>query len=322
MLEPTHIQAIFVKIKEDVALAEEVTRLRKLRMLDLKAYKKLKVNLPYFVGATFEGNVRHSAQFKYAEYLTLDIDDYFEENIEIPELLLQHPAVMLAFVSPSGTGFKVVFKLNTPCYSLEKYKDFYRNFSRAFAEQVQLSGSIDMKTCDATRACFLGHDPKAHFNPNAEPLEWMRYVSHEIEETPPTAVDNHKKELNEGALAAVMNKINPNRPIKKKFDGYVPEQLLILENDIKVLCIDNQLDLQEILPINYGLKIQIKQGYSSAEINVFYGKKGYTVVRSPKSGTDNKLAEVFFNLVHAMLFTPYQIKDEVGDDLSVLLNLN
>lgn len=322
MLQAIDIQSLFLKIKEDAALAEEVTRLRKLRMLDLKAYKKLKVRLPYFVGSTFDGNIRHSDQFKFASYLTIDIDDYFEENTQIPELLLQHPAVMLAFVSPSGTGFKVVFKLNSPCYSLDKYKEFYRNFSRVFAEQVHLAGSIDMKTCDATRACFLGHDPSAYFNPKAEVLEWQRFVNHEIIDVAETSENTPKNELNEVALAAVMDKINPNRPIKKKQEGYVPEELLMIENDIKILCLENQLTLTAILPINYGLKIQIKLGYSSAEINVFYGKKGYTVVRSPKSGTDAKLAEVFLNLMHTMLFTPYQSKKEVGEDLSVLLNLN
>jgi hypothetical protein len=320
VLQAIEVKALFLKIKEDAALADEVTRLRKLRMLDLKAYKKLKVRLPYFVGASFEGNVRHSAQFKFASYLTIDIDDYFEENTLLPELLLQHPAVMLAFVSPSGTGFKVVFKLNTPCHSLEKYKEFYRNFSRVFAEQVHLAGSIDMKTCDATRACFLGHDPNAYFHPNAEALEWQRFVSHDILEEEAEATP--KKELNEGTLAAVMDKINPNRPIKKKYEGYVPEELLMIENDIKVLCMENQLTLNAILPINYGLKIQIKQGYSAAEINVFYGKKGFTVVRSPKTGTDAKLAEAFLGLMQNMLFAPYQAKKEVGEDLSVLLSLN
>ncbi len=311
--------ALFLKIKEDEGLKTEVTRLRKLRELDLKAYQTLKRRLPYFVGATFKGNVRHSDFFESAGFLTLDVDDYFEKETALPELLLQHPAVFLAFVSPGGTGFKVVFKLNTPCYSLEKYKECYRTFSRVFADQIQLAGAIDFKTCDATRACFLSHDSNAYFNAKAEPLEWQRFVNQDLIITEDTIVEKFDKELNQVALANVLDKINPNRIIKKKYDGYVPEELKKMENDIKLLCIENQLDLVAILPINYGLKIQIKQGYKSAEINVFYGKKGYTVVRSPKTGSDAVLAERFFGLMNEMLFKPIENK---GENLSILLNTN
>lgn len=313
---------LFLKIKQDQTLALEVNRLRKLRELDIKAYKMLKTRLPYFVGASFREGIRHSDNFENANYLTIDVDDYFGENTQLPDLLLTHPAVLLAFVSPSGTGFKVVFRLNVPCSDLGQYKEFYRNFSRVFAEQIHLAGSIDMKTCDATRACFLSFDENAYFNPNAELIEWQRFINHESVEVALPIVVKESNELDQEALGNVMNKISPNRPIKKVYQGYVPDELKTMEQDITYLCTNNNLVLVAILPINYGLKIQIKQGYRMAEINVFFGKKGYTVTRSPKTGTDANLSEVVFCLIHDMIFPPVKMMEVLGEELTQLLYVN
>lgn len=313
---------MFAKIKQDQALATEVARLRKLRELDTKAYKMLKTRLPYFVGATFREGIRKSEFFEYANYLTIDVDDYFGENTQIPDLILAHPSVLMAFVSPSGTGFKVVFRLNIPCQSLDQYKEFYRNFSRVFAESVHLSGSIDMKTCDATRACFLSFDAAVYFNANAEPLEWQKYINYEPAVVVPEIVAKTTNELDHDALGKVMDKINPNRPTKKVYQGYVPDELKNIEQDIIHLCTLNNLVLVAVLPISYGLKIQVKQGYRMAEINVFFGKKGYTVTRSPKSGTDTQLAELVFCLVHDLIFPPTKVANVLGEDLNQLLCVN
>ncbi len=310
-----------MKIKQDQTLAAEVSRLRKLRELDIKAYEMLKTRLPYFVGASFRQGIRHSDNFENANYLTIDVDDYFGENTQLPELLLIHPAVLMAFVSPSGTGFKVIFGLNIPCENLGQYKEFYRNFSRTFAEQIHLAGSIDMKTCDATRACFLSFDENAYFNPNAEPVEWQRFINQEVKVVLPM-VSKAPNELNQEALGKVIDKISPNRPIKKVYQGYVPDELKAMEQDITYLCTNNNLVLVALLPISYGLKIQVKQGYRTAEINVFFGKKGYTVTRSPKTGTDANLSEVVFCLIHDMIFPPVKVTNVIGEDLTQLLCIN
>jgi len=316
------VEDLFLKIKQDQTLATEVNRLRKLRELDIKAYKMLKTRLPYFVGASFREGVRHSDNFEKASYLTIDVDDYFGENTQLPALLLTHPAVLMAFVSPSGTGFKVIFGLNFPCADLIQYKEFYRNFSRVFAEQVQLAGSIDMKTCDATRACFLSFDENVYFNPNAELVEWQRFINQETADItlpdvtkPPTMIDQE-------ALGKVMDKINPNRPIKKVYQGFVPDELKTIEQDIEYLCTNNNLVLVSVLPISYGIKIQVKQGYRLAEINVFFGKKGYTVTRSPKTGTDANLSELVFCLIHDMIFPPVKVLNVMGEELTQLLSVN
>ena len=42
---------------------------------------------------------------------------------------------------------------------------------------------------------------------------------------------------------------------------------------------------------------QLKQ----AETNIFYGKKGYSVVQSPRNGTDNRLNELVAQIISEMI---------------------
>jgi hypothetical protein len=179
-----------------------------------------------------------------------------------------------------------------------------------------------MKTCDATRACFLSFDENVYFNPNAELLEWQRFVNQETVAVALQDVIKTPNELDKEALGKVMDKISPNRPIKKVYQGYVPDELKNIEQDIAYLCTNNNLVLVAVLPISYGLKIQVKQGYRLAEINVFFGKKGYTVTRSPKTGTDANLSEVVFCLIHDMIFPPVKVVKVMGEELTQLLCVN
>lgn len=304
-------------------LAQEVARLRKLRELDTKAYKTLKTRLPYFVGTSFVDGIRHSDKFVAAHYLTIDVDDYLGEDRQLPNLVLTHPMVLLAFISPSGTGFKAVFRLSEPCQELALYKEFYRNFSRVFAENIRLAGSVDMKTCDATRACFLSSDANAYFNDKAESVDWQKYVSFEpLETTDNEVLIKIPKVINEEALTKVLDKISPNRPQKKVYQGYVPDELQAMQTDIERVCKENNWQLDAVQPISYGIKIQIKQGYRLAEINVFYGKKGFTLARSPKTGTDTQLAECLFVAIHDLIFPPTKVITGLDADLSQLLSIN
>jgi hypothetical protein len=42
-------------------------------------------------------------------------------------------------------------------------------------------------------------------------------------------------------------------------------------------------------------------GQKQSEINVFFGKRGYSVVISPRCGTDNELNEVTHDLICSFL---------------------
>ena len=316
------VEDIYTLIREDETLRAETSRLRKIRNLDVKAYRSLKTRLPYVVGSDFGGRARHSDHFFAAYFVLLDLDGMTLPNGQVPEAICQHESVRLAFVSPSGAGVKVLCQFSEPCFSLTLFKEFYRPFASQFAETVRLAGSLDLRTCDATRACFLSHDPAAYENPKALPVQWKSYVSTpeptlSIGESSTPAAG--KAPLNEVAYQEVLREVNPRSPVKKVHQAYVPEQLLEMQEEIRRVCLQNSLEVTNFVPINYGLKIQARQGFRLAEVNLFFGKKGFTLVRSPKTGTDLALADVLYRTLDFMLHPP---REAMGVPLSILLTPN
>lgn len=321
------LEALATLIRQDESLRQETARLRKIRDLDAKAYRSLKTRLPYLVGSDFGGGPRHSDSFVMAHYVLLDLDGMTLPDGRVPESIRQHEAVRLAFVSPSGAGVKVLCALAEPCSSLVDFKTFYRPFASQFAEEVRLAGSLDLRTCDATRACFLSHDPNLYENTNARPIHWQTYVPTlpigDTNEERPQSLGGVIKEgpapLNEAAYREVLREVNPRSTVKTVKQAYVPEELTSMEADIRTACKGHSLEVMSLSPINYGLKVQARQGYRLAEVNVFFGKKGFTVVRSPKTGTDLALAEVLYRSIDQLLHPPHEA---MGVPLTALLSVN
>ena len=54
----------------------------------------------------------------------------------------------------------------------------------------------------------------------------------------------------------------------------------------------------------------VKQGYRKAEVNVFFGKRGFSVVKSPKTGTDAALMDLLYGILFAHLF-PVPVSTDV-----------
>ncbi|GAB2798611.1 hypothetical protein GCM10027275_50210 [Rhabdobacter roseus] len=97
----------------------------------------------------------------------------FDHLADAPALRLQFqadPYVMACFVSPSGSGLKVIVAApEATTRHKETYADLAHYFNNVYrlpdAEKVDISGS------DPSRACFLSHDPDAHYNPQARPYK-------------------------------------------------------------------------------------------------------------------------------------------------------
>jgi hypothetical protein len=64
---------------------------------------------------------------------------------------------------------------------------------------------------------------------------------------------------------------------------------------------DNDILTTELSGIHYGKKFKFSLGKRKAEINLFYGKKGYSVVISPRIGTDPDLNQVCRQLMREWL---------------------
>lgn len=319
-------------ISTDAALEAANTRLRKLCQFDTEAYKTVKTRLPYVVGSTFRADemgvqLRRTDRFVAAHYFILDLDHCEGLTGVVPNAIRQDVSVEMAFVSPGGNGIKVFCRLLEPCHDPKQFSTAYRHFASDFATRHRFTRSIDLRTSDVTRACFLAHDPAVYFNPDAFSVDWQLWLSNDEElpmapSTPePVAPLSGPKPINELAYQAVLKQVNPQSTAasRRPKQVLVPDELLPLQDEVRALCQQLNWELKAIEKLNYGLKFCIRQGYRAAEVNAFYGKKGFSLVRSPKTGTDSVLADLLFAKLFGLLF-PETVVQEVP--LSDALTMN
>ncbi|WP_211835053.1 hypothetical protein [Porphyromonas levii] len=57
-----------------------------------------------------------------------------------------------------------------------------------------------------------------------------------------------------------------------------------------------------MINISYGKKIRASVGTNKAEINLFFGKRGYSVVQSPRTGTSAELNEALAKMVESFVY--------------------
>lgn len=156
---------IYTVIKSDKYKA--VTE--KLRGYATKGEKDLckKMELDY---ATFSGSFKTRSNdllIKHSGYFCIDID-HIGNNVEIghtKSLLLNSHIPALIFVSPSGDGLKVVYKIDTTRGS---HQDFYFAFEDYF--KTEFNTTIDASCKDVARACFLCYDPECFISDQPDVL--------------------------------------------------------------------------------------------------------------------------------------------------------
>lgn len=289
-------------------LAAETQRLRRVAALDQRAFNTAKLGLPYLTGAAFGGGLRHSDHFEHIGYLVLDFDDCLRtpgQSKQLQERIAQQESVWLMFVSPSGSGLKVWFRLQEPCTDASLYKTFYRSFASHFADQVALVGSIDTRTCDVTRVCFVVHDATAYHNPRALPLDWAKWMAQQPQTSEALEPQVHpapKAPLDASSYEYIRHTLNPRAVGRAKPPALVPALLQALEAELVQSLTGRGVAVEQVLPLPYGLKFCCMRQLGRAEVSVFYGKKGFSIVKTPKSGTDALLTDEVYTLLMEYLF--------------------
>jgi len=166
----------------------------------------------------------------------------------------------------------------------------YKSFSRAFSLDYKLINYIDFKNCDVSRISFICHDPQAWYNENPvciDPGEWY-------EEEPQTemAQTSHQYDaqdsLDPESYRAIL-KILDTKPKSTK-----PQLALAPAIELKLPELEEAFRMYQIIisekePIQYGVKIRLKKDKAKGEINIYYGKRGFQVVSSPRRGTMEEL---------------------------------
>lgn len=301
-----------------------IRQLRIVRQINESQYVQLKQQLPYFVCASFNPPFRNTKNFAFTEYFIMDIDHICEKGLILDDLrrkIESDSRTMMCFLSPGEDGLKVIMKIKDRCYDAGVYSVFYKKFVYEFSLQYDLQQVLDIRTSDVTRACFMSVDSSAYYNPDAEPVDMAEIIDmedssvllrqkKEVEESISALTDmadssSNAVEIREpdddamerirGLLNMKTKKVSVERPV------FVPAILDTIQGELNDYVSDIGFMISEIINIQYGKKIRAKLGLKMAEVNLFYGKRGFSVVVSPKTGTDGTLNILLADTVRAFI---------------------
>ncbi len=301
----------------DAALLSKIQQLRTIMAIDPKKYNRLKRMLPYVVCGMFTPAYRRLENFSSIDCFIIDIDHLSEKNIDLETLrgkLQEDPRIELLFASPGNNGLKALFRFSEKCFDRQQYSIFYKVFLHKFSNEYNLEQVVDKTTSDATRACFLSIDEKAWYNPDAFPVNIPDYINFEnyldVEEAK-TLIKNvevkpepqpKEKELTPDLLAEIRTKLNPNARTQKVKNYYVPQEVDQAIEEVKKQTAQFGIHLLETQPINYGRKLKFALQDKWAQLNLFYGKKGYKIVKTPVNNSDSELGDVVHQILCQYFF--------------------
>lgn len=130
------------------------------------AYRALKNGLDYFTVGGIFARRQDAALLTPSHLLVLDFDDMDGEVAKARAALLADeaiaPALALLFISPSGDGLKVVLAADPRHERRRNYERLAQHLTRRYG----WGPTLDRKTADISRACFLSHDPTAWIAPS------------------------------------------------------------------------------------------------------------------------------------------------------------
>ncbi len=305
-------------VKPRQAFADQMAQLRAVKSIDEKRYRELKKKLPYLVCGKFHPPVRRKENFASISCFILDMDHLSDAGRPLEEVRRQvqeDERVLLSFASPGADGLKLLFRLGKPCTDAALFSAFYKLFARSFAEQYDLMQVMDFRTSDVTRACFLSVDENAWFNPDAKPVILETLVNPSDYRQTEKALKEADKEIKEATtrqepvaanppdevLTRIRQRLNPNARQPRQKQYHVPEEVDNALAKLREQLARFEMEIVETGPINYGRKVKVKAGNYWAEINIFYGKRGFSVVKTTKSGSNAELAELAAEVIEGIL---------------------
>ena len=310
---------LMLKIKNPkLPFIQKITQLRITKQIDIVKYKELKKDLPYFTCALFHPNIRIKQNFAAINCFVLDLDNLSKyPTIDITQLkhqFKQNNTILSFFISPGADGLKLIFKLKQPCKDAAHFSAFYKTFALNFAKEYNLDNVVDYSTSDVTRACFVSFDPDAYYNPNATPIDLdlmlpaQSLFTSQFKATQKTfgqnkqlAIKQDKQELTHDSLLKIKQSLNIKVKLANQKTYYSPPEIDKIIDLLPPLFLPHQIFIEQILPIHYGKKLKLICGLYWAEINVFFGKNGYSVVKTPKNGSNFDLADIGYTIIYNLI---------------------
>lgn len=337
LLSPIGIDDLYRQVTHPSPAVEQlVTQLRTVRMIDDKRYQQLKRGLPYVVCATFDPALRRTENFVSTDCFIIDLDHLLaggHDADELKEQLRGDDRVALCFTSPGGDGLKVLLRLAEPCHDAGLYSLFYKQFVRQWAMQHHLEAVLDTRTSDVCRACFLSVDRTAWLRAEAVPVDWRRIVDTsnaqalgdlrselardaaadqkpEHDATPPPTAAERARAADPDAdvMARIRAKLAGDEAARRQRESerppvFVPAQVEQVMQGVREVIEELGVEVTDVRDIQYGKKVTMRCELRLAELNIFFGKRGFSVVTSPKRGTSQELNEILGRLVEDYLYT-------------------
>ncbi len=160
----------FAKVVEQIRSDSWKTLTEQLQQITEKEKQQefKKKNFAYFNMGVFENNKRSKYNLIRSQYLLFDYDGLSNEDLaHLKNRLKSDSKVFCCFISPSGKGLKVIYKLVQPLTDHQKFTAVYKQYAGLF--KIDLGEKPD-KTSDAGRPCYFSYDPDIYINIDAEPL--------------------------------------------------------------------------------------------------------------------------------------------------------
>lgn len=129
-------------------------KIESLRKLPKAEYNKEKVNLP---AITWSGTFKErkiTGIKEYSSIMSIDVDNLQPDTINnLKAKLSEDQYVFFAFISPSGSGLKILVNVNT---TAEQHKIAFAHLQAYFQEKYELQ--VDNSCKDLSRLCFVSYD--------------------------------------------------------------------------------------------------------------------------------------------------------------------
>ena len=211
------LQAIKERILDGKRGLDEKTRYcNALAITNAPAYKIYKEkNLPAvtFSGTFPKGKRKAQHLIRHSGYITIDVDGLTANQIaSLLAELAQMPHVVLAFISPSGKGIKVIVRVNPiPTNDIE-HKGAYQaclDFFEDLADEYEFE--VDTTGKDCSRLCYLAHDPLAIFHTETPTIDWDKdaWIQEQNERAARFEIEANKAYTGEADVKA-LDHIDPN----------------------------------------------------------------------------------------------------------------
>ena len=150
--------------------------------------RREKIDLPAFCIAELTGGRRIGDNVIGASCIVLDIDGIESdpgsttsaEHVKDDLLAAmedgsgQVDRAYAAFISPSGNGLKIVYRLNQSVASKNDFSFIYRRLSSELSDkygELLNGGRVDTSASDITRATYMSHDPSIYIDESVWPLD-------------------------------------------------------------------------------------------------------------------------------------------------------